>query len=261
MGNFPAKRPVVLVFAGHDPSGGAGIQADIESIGAAGCHALPVITALTTQNTRTFAGLIPQDPASVEKQTELLKQDFQIDACKIGMLGNARLIEPIAVVLSDLKIPAVFDPVLITGTGDPVADNTMQSLMVDELLPLCRIITPNGPETRTLAGIQETAGAADKLLNYGCDAVLVTGADEDTAMVTNRLYRKNRTVLSYTWERLAGVYHGSGCTLSASIAARLAHGSDLETAVNNAQKYTWHTLKHGQRLGRGALQPDRFIDF
>ena len=253
------KHPTVLVFAGHDPSGGAGIQADIESVGVAGCHALPVITALTAQNTKKFSGFVAQDNDFFRRQIELLKDDFQIDACKIGMLGNEKLIRVIETVLADLKIPTVLDPVLVTGTGTEVAGKKMRRLILERLLPLCSIITPNRAETRALAGTQEIAGAADKLMEYGCDAVLVTDADADAGRVINRLYKKNKTVLSYTWERLPGIYHGSGCTLSSSIAAQLALGGDMESSVKTAQQYTWNTLKHGQQLGGGQLQPDRFV--
>jgi len=260
MMHFPQKRPVVLVLAGHDPSGGAGIQADIESIGTAGCHALTVITALTAQNTGIFSGFAPQDSPFFEKQLDLLLNDFQIDACKIGMVGNEIQIGVIAKVLSGLNIPTVLDPVLITGTNETIADKQIQHAMLEKLLPLCSIITPNSIEARSLADTEELTQAAGKLMDYGCSAVLITGTHEKTDQVINRLYQQDKSVTSYTWERLAGVYHGSGCTLSSRIAAQLALGDDIKTAVEIAQNYTWNSLQQGLQLGKTQLLPDRFFN-
>jgi hydroxymethylpyrimidine/phosphomethylpyrimidine kinase len=130
--------------------------------------------------------------------------------------------------------------------------------MLSSLLPITTLTTPNGGEARALSNSTDLNTAANKLLEYGASSVLITGADEDTDNVTNLFYTENNSPVEYHWERLAGTFHGSGCTLSSRIAALLALGNDLKTSVEDAQAYTWNTLKHGLKLGCGQAQPNRF---
>lgn len=260
MNNSNNQKPVVLVIAGHDPSGGAGIQADIESIANAGCHAATVITSLTAQNTQQVVEVIPQKPASFRKQIRLVLEDMKIAACKIGMIGNAQLIDIIQSELSKTNIPIVLDPVMSSTSGQSFVDDNIRKKILSSLLPMATIITPNSEEARTLSQSNDLNAAANKLLTLGAKSVLITGTDEDTKDVSNSFYTGNNTPLEYHWERLTGSFHGSGCTLSSRIAALLALGNDLKTSVENAQAYTWSTLKHGIKPGRGQAQPDRFYE-
>jgi len=246
-------------MAGHDPGGGAGIQADIESIANAGCHAATVITSLTTQNTRQVVDVLPQDPEAFRKQIRLILEDINIAACKIGMIGSIELIEVIHSEISGFKVPIVLDPIISSTTGKVFADKDLCQKMITSLLPLTTIITPNSVEAKTLTKLNDLPAAANKLLGYGAGSVLITGTHEDTEDVTNSFYIKPDLSIDYHWKRLSDTFHGSGCTLSSRIAALLALGSDLKMAVENAQEYTWSTLKYGLKLGRGQAQPNRFF--
>lgn len=246
-------------MAGHDPSGGAGIQADIESIANAGCHAATVITSLTTQNTSKVVDVLPQDPESFRKQISLILEDMDIAACKIGMIGSIELIDIIHSELSEINVPIVLDPIMSSATGQAFADEKICKKMIASLLPLTTIITPNSIEAKALTQSNDLTTAANKLLDYGTNSVLITGSHEETDDVTNSFYTKSDSSIDYHWERLPDTFHGSGCTLSSRIAALLALGSNLKMAVELAQGYTWNTLKYGMKLGRGQAQPDRFF--
>ncbi len=258
--NSNNQKPIVLVIAGHDPSGGAGIQADIESIANARCHATTVITSLTAQNTNQVIDVLPQEPESFRKQIRLILEDMDIAACKIGMIGNAELVDVIQGELSKVTFPIVLDPVISATSGQSFADENICKKLLSSLLPLTMLITPNAEEARTLSKSTDLNVAANRLLDYGTKAVLITGTDEKTDDVINSFYTKNNDVTDYRWERLTDTFHGSGCTLSSRIAALLARGNDLKTAVKDAQTYTWNTLKHGLTLGHGQTQPDRFYE-
>ena len=254
------KKPIVLIIAGHDPSGGAGIQADIESIASAGCHAVTVITSLTAQNTDKVANISSQDPNFFRKQIKLIFDDFNVSACKIGMIGDVELVDAIHNELSDIKIPIVLDPIINSGTGENLSPRKTYERILALLLPLTTIITPNTLEAKILAGTDDLKIAADKLLSYGTKSVLITGSHEKTDAVLNTLYKKDNLPIEYTWKRLTGSFHGSGCTLSSRIAANIALGNGLKNAVEDAQEYTWQTLKNGLELGKEQIHPDRFFN-
>ncbi len=254
------QKPVVLVIAGHDPSGGAGIQADIETIANAGCHAVTVITSLTAQNTNQVVDVIPQEAESFRKQLKLVLEDMEIASCKIGMIGSVKLVDVIQNELSKINMPIVLDPVLSATSGLSFADKNLCEKLISKLIPNTVIVTPNSNEARILSKENDLDTAANKLLAYGTKSILITGTDENTDNVINSFYTEDCSPVVYQWERLAETYHGSGCTLSSRIAALLALGKDLKTATDDAQAYTWNTLKHGLKLGHGQAQPDRFYD-
>lgn len=254
------ENPVVLVIAGHDPSGGAGIQADIESISSAGCHAATVITSLTTQNTSKLIDVLPQDPEPFRKQIRLILEDFDIVACKIGMIACIKLLEVIVNELADSGLPIVLDPVMSSTTGMQFSDADIRKNILTSLLPLTTLITPNSVEATLLTQENDLNAAANSLLSYGAESVLITGTHARTDDVINTLYTKQDSPIEYHWERLAASFHGSGCTLSSRIAALLALGNDLKTSVEKAQEYTWLSLKHGLKLGLGQAQPNRFYE-
>ena len=260
MTNSNNQKPVVLVIAGHDPSGGAGIQADIESISSAGCHATTVITSLTTQNTNKVLDVIPQKPEPFRNQIRLILEDMDIVACKIGMIGSIKLLEVIVNELAGLNIPVVLDPVMSSTTGKQFSGDDICKKMLTSLLPLTTLITPNCIEATLLTQKDNLTAAANTLLSHDADSVLITGTHAETPEVINTFYTKQGSPIEYHWERLPESFHGSGCTLSSRIAAQLALGNDLKTSVEKAQEYTWLSLKHGLKLGHGQAQPNRFYE-
>jgi hydroxymethylpyrimidine/phosphomethylpyrimidine kinase len=253
--------PVVLVFAGHDPSGGAGIQADIEALASQGCHAATVITALTVQDTRDVQDFRPLDAVELIAQARAVLEDMPVATFKLGMLGSVENIEAIHTILNDYpEIPVVFDPVLASGGGTGLGGPELIQAMQVLLLPMTTVLTPNSPEARALARGADTLDAcALSLLDAGTDYVLVTGTHEDSRHVDNRLYHEDRLLETFTWERLPGSYHGSGCTLASSLAGLLARGLDPFAAAHEAQDYTWNALRQGYRPGLGQQLPNRLF--
>ncbi len=253
--------PVVMSIAGNDPSGGAGLQADIEALGSHGCHAAPVVTCVTVQDTRDVAQVVPLDGLLVAEQARAVLEDMPVAAFKLGLLGSQDIVEHVHAVLVDYpEIPVVMDPVLASGDGAPLADEETVEAMQALLLEHVTVLTPNSHEARLLAPEADSLDAcAMALLERGCEFVLITGTHEPTPHVDNRLYGNHRLLEVFTWERLPGEYHGSGCTLAASIAGLLAQGLEPFTAIHEAQEYTWETLHHAYRVGMGQLLPNRLF--
>ena len=259
--------PIVLAFAASDPTGGAGIQADIMTLSGMGCHPLSVITAITVQDTAGVEDILPIDAGWIADQARALLEDVPVMAFELGMLGSVEAIAAIAEIISDYPdIPLVFDPVLASGRGDQFADEDMVDAMLELLLPQATIITPNSLEARRLALDEGNEGdgpaldeCARRLIDGGCEFVLLTGTHENTEQVVNTLYGERGMVRADKWQRLPGSYHGSGCTLASAIAANLANGQDLVEAVMDAQEYTWQALAAGFRPGMGQYLPDRFF--
>jgi hydroxymethylpyrimidine/phosphomethylpyrimidine kinase len=263
----PESLPIVLVFAATDPSGGAGIQADILTLSSMGCHPLSVITAVTIQDTMGVEDVLPIDAEWVADQARCVLEDMPVAVFKVGLLGSVEAIAAIAEVVSDYPdIPLVLDPVLASGRGDELASEDMISAMRELLIPQTTLITPNSLEARRLA--QDDSNENDdpdlgecalRLLNLGCEYVLVTGTHENTAQVVNTLYDQQGVVRTDSWQRLPGIYHGSGCTLASAVAATIANGLGVPEAVRDAQEFTWQTLKFAYRTGMGQLIPDRLF--
>jgi len=253
--------PAVMALSGLDPTGGAGIQADIEAIASMGCHTLPVITALTVQNSQNVIRFESVAPLLLIEQTRAVLEDIPVRAIKLGMLGNTQTIEAIHSILQDYPdIPVVLDPVIAAGGGAALSENETIQAMRELLFPLTTIITPNSEEARLLARQADTLDAcAEQLQDMGCEYVLITGTHEATPEVTNTLYTNHRRLESFSWDRLPHSYHGSGCTLAACISALLAHGLEPFNAVHEAQEFTWQSLQQGFRPGRGQYFPDRFF--
>jgi hydroxymethylpyrimidine/phosphomethylpyrimidine kinase len=259
--------PLVMSFAATDPSGGAGLQADILTIASMGCHPLSVVTAITVQDTSGVDDVLAMDADWVVDQARAMLEAVPVAAFKIGLLGSVENIPAIAEVLADYPdVPLVLDPVLSSGRGDELADDDMLDAMRELLIPQTTIITPNSIEARRLAINEDDENddpsleeCAKRILAMGCEYVLITGTHEQTTQVTNTLYNEKGVVRADSWERLPGIYHGSGCTLASAIAALLAQDVDVPEAVMEAQEYTWQTLKSGFRPGMGQHIPDRLF--
>ncbi|MBU3694973.1 MAG: hydroxymethylpyrimidine/phosphomethylpyrimidine kinase [Rhodocyclaceae bacterium] len=261
-----AAPPIILCFAATDPSGGAGLSADVLAISAMGGHALPVVTAITVQDTLGVEDVHPLDAEWVVHQARCVLEDMPVAAFKIGVMGSVEIVAAIAEVVSDYPdVPLILDPVLASEAGDSFADDHVVAAIRELLLPQTTVLTPNVLEARRLASedgdeddlsLDECAG---RLIGMGCEFVLITGTHESGTQVTNRLYGSEGLIQSLHWDRLPGSYHGSGCTLAASLAAAMSAGLELQQACQDAQAFTWNTLAHGFRPGMGQLVPDRMF--
>ncbi|MCU7796229.1 MAG: hydroxymethylpyrimidine/phosphomethylpyrimidine kinase [Candidatus Thiodiazotropha sp. (ex Myrtea spinifera)] len=257
--------PVVLAIGGHDPCGGAGIQADIEAIAANGAHAATIVTCLTVQDSCNVLALHPVAAETITAQAVAMFQDTHISAIKIGLLGSPEAIRAVIRILrSHPGIPVILDPVLAAGGGNRLAGEQILRLMREELLPLCDLITPNTHEARRLSNKSESATmeeCAHYLLALGTGSVLITGTHDalTNPEITHRLFIPDESAVTSTCQRLPGEYHGSGCTLASAIAAHLAHWEPLQTAIEQALDYSWKSLRHGFRIGRCQSLPDRLF--
>ena len=264
--NDPAPSlPAVLTFAATDPTSGAGLQADLLALASMGCYPLSVVTAITVQDTAGVESFQPIDADWVADQARCILEDMPVAAFKMGMLGSTEIVTMVAEVVSDYPdIPLVLDPVLASGRGDEFAGEDMLAAIRELLVPQSTLVTPNIMELRRLACAEDDedkglAECAQKLLESGCEYVLVTGTHDSTPEVVNTLYHRGGVLRSDSWQRLPGSYHGSGCTLSAALAANLARGLEIGDAVYEAQDYTWHALAHAFRPGMGQYLPDRLF--
>ena len=254
------QRPCVLVFAGLDPSGGAGIQADIETIAAMGAHALPVITSLTVQDNDRVFSAHAVDASIVRQQAQALMAKLPIAAIKIGIVGSQENVAIIAETIHALRVrqpnlPVVLDPVLASGHGDALSrENALQ--MLDSLRSLATLITPNLPEAAALCDGAIALEVQLAHLLRDTPHLLIKGGHGDDINVVNRWFNGSKH-RSWQWPRLAGEFHGSGCTLASAIAACLAQGQTMESALNDAQVFTQHSLEHAYAIADGQLIPCR----
>jgi hydroxymethylpyrimidine/phosphomethylpyrimidine kinase len=240
-------RPCVLVFSGLDPSGGAGIQADIEAIAAQGAHALAIVTALTVQDNQRVHEVVPVDAALLVRQAALLLETMPIRAVKLGIPGSLANAEAIAGIVLQLlerqpALPVVLDPVLASGHGDPLARGDALAALAP-LLAVATVATPNLPEAAALGQV-------------ACPHVLVTGGHGDGDEVVNRWHSRDG-VREWRWPRLPGEFHGSGCTLASSLAARLALGDAMEQALDRAQRSCNQALAGSYVIAPGQRIPRR----
>ncbi|KZE28873.1 bifunctional hydroxymethylpyrimidine kinase/phosphomethylpyrimidine kinase [Crenobacter luteus] len=267
MSTPPVTPPIVMTLAGSDPTGGAGLQADLLTLASLGCHPLSVVTAVTIQDSSGVTDFLVMDAEWVVDQARALLEDMKVSAFKVGMIGSVENVAAIAEVVSDYpEIPLIVDPVLASGGGHAFADEDLIAAFREMILPQTTIVTPNSIEARRLAANDpdeedglELALAAERMTQLGCEYVLVTGTHENTRVVTNTLYDSQGQVRADSWERLPGSYHGSGCTLASAIAGMIASGSSVAEAVREAQDYTYQTLKHAFRPGMGQFIPDRLF--
>ncbi|WP_437882743.1 hydroxymethylpyrimidine/phosphomethylpyrimidine kinase [Pseudomonas sp. LRF_L74] len=262
--NTYTSRPVVLCLSGHDPSGGAGLQADIEALLAQGCHAAPAVTALTVQDTVNVSDFRVLDREWVIAQANAVIADLPVAAVKLGMLGSVQMVETVLEIMQSLPgVPLVCDPVLRAGGGGSLGKDDVGYAMRERLLPSATIATPNLPEARILADLPDGSAdeCAEKLLPF-CQHLLITGGHGDESEVHNRLYGRDGSRHTFTCQRLPGSYHGSGCTLASTLAGRLALGEEMVSAVRSALDYTWRTLRDAEQPGRGQFVPRRLpLDF
>jgi len=261
--------PKILTFAASDPTGGAGIQADLMTQTSLGCYPLSVLTAITCQDTTGVSDVLPIDPSIVEKQARLILNETKIDVIKCGVMASEENIKVISEIIKDYPdVPVVIDPILSSGRGDNLASGDSLQLMMRHLFPLAEIITPNVNEgakivlNKNISEIEEDLTFIGKsLLDLGPKNALLTAADYqvEKKILTNTLFCQDGGIFNFEHERLPQSFHGSGCTLASAIAAYLAQGMSIHTAVEEAQKFTIDTLKNGLVNGQGQLIPNRFF--
>src|SRR5215208_75086 len=259
--NSNAKpRPVVLTIAGIDPSGGAGIVADIKTIAALGCFPAAVLTSITFQNTTGVFGAEHQTAATLRAQVDPIVQDLQVAAVKTGMLPIAAIVAEVALLFEEGNLPApVVDPVVVATSGDVLIDDEAFHILKTKLFPLARIVTPNIPEAEKLAGFSiqteaEMRRAAELIQSLGARAVLVKGGHRAMAdQALDILLTEDGRFTAFRSNYIdVGEVLGSGCTLSAAIAAGLGKGLTLEDAIGAAKKYVTDAIKTAPHIGHGA---------
>lgn len=255
------SKPVVLCFSGLDPSGGAGIQADIETLASIGCHCAPVVTLLTAQDTQDIQDTRPIAGDFIAQQARVVLEDMSVSAFKIGLIGNLDSLNAICSIVSRYPhIPVIWDPVITSGGGSELLTQPLIQAALQKLAPLTHVITPNSSEARLLFKIPASLDqCAQHLMQIGCRYVLITGTHETTPRVLNRLWGEGQALLNCQWDRLPDTYHGSGCTLAAAVAGYLAKGLDVLSAVREAQAFTWKSLRAGYQLGKGQSLPNRLF--
>jgi hydroxymethylpyrimidine/phosphomethylpyrimidine kinase len=253
-----------LTIAGSDPSGGAGVQADLKTFAAHGVYGLSVVTAVTAQNTVGITCFEALSSDLVTSQIETVVSDIRPDAAKTGMLATAAIVEAVAAAVADLDIPLlVVDPVMRATSGDALMNDEAVATMKTELLRLAFVVTPNIPEAEALSGLTirtdtDRREAARRIAAHGPRAVLITGGHIPSAEIVDLLYDGHRFV-EFRNERVPGrATHGTGCTFAAALAARLALGSTLEEAVPHAQQYVAGAIRHAPALGHGPGPMDHF---
>ncbi|MEP1213531.1 MAG: hydroxymethylpyrimidine/phosphomethylpyrimidine kinase [Marinobacter sp.] len=248
------------MISGLDPSGGAGVQADIQAVTALGCHPLPVLSCLTVQDTRNVYNATATDPEIVRQQLECLAADTPLHAIKTGALGNAAVVDVLVDFLVDHPgIPLITDPVIKAAGGGDLADEALIARMKERLFRHAEIITPNGIELALLGNDEDPARAAHSLLETGCQSVLATGGHGEGDEIINSLYYRDQEPLHFYIERIGGEYHGTGCTLAASIAAGRASGLSARASIAQAQNYVLRAIRHALKVGKGQPVPDRGI--
>jgi hydroxymethylpyrimidine/phosphomethylpyrimidine kinase len=246
----------VLIIAGSDSGGGAGIQADIKTVTALGGYAMTAVTAVTVQNTTGVSAIhdIPID--IVTAQAKAVLSDLGADCIKVGMLHTPEIIQAVAGVLSDIDgIPIVVDPVMVAKGGAALLADDSLAILRDQLLPLATVLTPNIPEAQELSGIDPESdpdGALDALAELGPKSVLLKGGHLSGEQVIDRLRLETGETLSYEIPRIDTVHtHGTGCTLASAVATGLAQGLSMVESVVRARAYVLEAIRTAPGLGQG----------
>ncbi len=259
--------PLILTFGPTDPVGAVGIQADLASFAAMGCHGLSVVTALFIGDTARVEDMQVIDADWVSDQARVVLEDMPVAAFKVGAVGSIENVSAIAEIVSDYPdIPLIFDPFLSSLPDQGAEGEDMLMATRELLIPQTTVLILSGVE---LARIAETwrepseedmmAVDAMRLIEMGCEYVFVTGTPSDLTDVANTLFDEGGVIRHDNWQRISGSYSGAGATLSATIAALLANGLDIPEAVFEAQEFTIASIANAQRLGMGRLVPDRYF--
>ena len=260
-------NPLILTFGVADPVGAIGIQADLASFAAMGCHGLSTVTGILIGDTAKVEDIEVTDADWVADQARVLLEDMPVAALKVGAVGSVENVSAIAEIVSDYPdIPLVLDP-FVTALPDQGMESEDLLLAIRELLvPQTTLLVISAVELARFAETWREASTEDtlavdaiKIIEMGCEYLLVTGTPSEVGDVANTLFDESGVVRHDNWQRIAGTFTGAGSTLSATVAALLANGLDVPDAVLEAQEFTMAALTHGQRLGMGKLVPDRYF--
>ncbi len=251
------KIPIALTIAGSDSGGGAGIEADLKTFAALGVHGTVAITSVTAQNTYSVTGVYDLPPEAVVKQIEAIYEDMGIDAAKTGMLSNSEIIEAVSNTVKRLRFPLVVDPVMIAKSGAPLLRPEAIKALIEDLLPLATVVTPNAPEAERITGIKikdlNDAKRAAKIIvsDIGARAAIVKGGHLSGDESIDVLYFNDEYYL-YRAPRIEdGCTHGTGCGFSAAITAEIAKGLEVPEAIGVAKRFITLAIKHGLKVGKG----------
>ena len=249
-------RGRVLIIAGSDSSGGAGLQADIKTCAAFGAYSACAVTAVTVQDTKGVSQVEIMPAELVRGQIRAVLDDIGADVIKIGMLGNAEIITVVAEELAGSDAYIVLDPVMVATSGDRLLDENAVALMVQKLIPLCDVITPNAPEAALLTGlvvddVEGMAAAGEALLKMGAYAALMKGGHLDTKSIVDILVSGQGQQIMSGPRLYTRHTHGTGCTLASAVAAAMALGEPLESAVEHAREYVFEAIRTAPKFGKG----------
>ena len=245
----------VLVLSGLDPCGGAGISADIETINQFGVTPLPIVTTLTVQNTQSVKSTQMVDDKIIVEQFNHLKEDIDFSVVKIGLLSSKSKIQTIASLLSAGEaLTIVLDPIVSSSSNQKLLDDQAIKDLKQDLLPMVSVLTPNVAELKALSSIDDEQKAVESL---PCEWILLTTTDTSKDEIEHRLYRHGQCVERFSYVKLPGDYHGSGCTLSSVISALLASGVDVNIACKRALDYTYQSLLNAKSIGKMQYHPNR----
>ena len=249
------NRKNILVISGLDPSGGAGISADIETIHSLNCRALPIITTLTSQNTKTVSLSSPVDIKIIDSQLKILMDDIKFDGIKLGLLADKTIMEYLSEFLDQHKnIPIVVDPILKSSSGKNFINKNYSSIYLDELIPKATIVTPNREEFLELSGCDNLH---DGLKSFHSTYTLVTSAKVKNGVLTHILYKEGNFMKEYNYKELPNSYHGSGCTLASAIVCFYLKEKRMIEAVRLALDYTYDSLLNAEKVGKMQYHPFR----
>ena len=253
------KYPAVLSIAGSDSGGGAGIQADLKTFSALGCYGTTAITAVTVQNTLGVSAVHPIPVDVVIGQIKVVMDDIKPAAIKIGMIYSGGLAKAITILLKDyLNVPVVFDPVMVSSSGYQLTDHSTVSSLKRDLFPVTELLTPNLSEASLISGmpvetVDDMKKAAIHIIELGCKAVLIKGGHlQGTELYDVYLDNKGEGHVFSSKAINSSNTHGTGCTLSSAIAAFLALGNDMHTAIENAEMYVHQAIEYGKDVQTGG---------
>jgi hydroxymethylpyrimidine/phosphomethylpyrimidine kinase len=261
------SSPLILTFGAADPVGAFGIQADLASFAAMGCHGLSVITSLLISDTARIEDIQVVDEDWVADQARVVLEDMPVAAFKVGAVGSIENVSVIAEIVSDYPdVPLILDPFL-TAMPDQGTDSEDMLIAIRELLiPQATVFLTSAVELSRLAETWREPSTKDtlavdamRIIDMGCEYLFVTGVPGNVQDVTNALFDESGMVRQDTWQRLPGSFSGAGSTLSATIAAMLANGVDVPEAVFEAQEFTHAAIANAHRLGMGKFTPDRYF--
>jgi len=251
------RNPTFLTINSHDPSGGAGIVADVETAASLGCHCFSAVTALNVRDTQQHKDRQSSPASLLIEQVRAALEDGSIHAIKIGDIGSVAQVEAVHTILEDYPdLPVVIDPVLHHGANDGDVNVAIRLL----LLPRATVTILSRDHIRALSNSADSLSAAtQELFESGGDFLLITDAAAQPGHLQNRLYSPKGVIKEYVWECLPDRFHGAGSTLSAAVTAYLAHGFDLFEALQQSQQFTWQALQNARQLGMGCKVPDRLF--